>query len=223
MTALVAWPALAVAALALPACSREAREAPEAPRVRLSTENPDGNARAVAEFARDVCIAHIGDPGAIAEAVEAKRWPAEENVASAGQLVTVRDLEHGRIAYSAIPFSAPGGRFDDCQIELDGAVAPSLARVRPLLERALRGFEPELKAGGADRVEWSWRVPPSGERQLSIAASAPSGGATRPGLVIHVSSADYTLGAAASPIESDVNAMAGNDAATSGNVAAPPR
>jgi hypothetical protein len=203
VTPIAAWPALAAALLALPACARETHDVPEVPSVHLSTDNPDGNARAVAEFVRDVCIAHIGDPGGIAGAIEDKRWPAEEDIASAGQMVTVRDLEHGRIAYSALPVSAPGGSFDDCQIELDGAVAPALAPIRPLVEQLLRGVSPRLSVPAPDRFVWTWRVPPNGERQLTLAASAPSGGATRPGLVIHVSRAEYTLGTPSAPPADD--------------------
>jgi hypothetical protein len=40
-------------------------------------------------------------------------------------------------------------------------------------------------------------VPPTGERELTLASTAPRPDSPRPGLAIHVSSAEYTLSAAA--------------------------
>jgi hypothetical protein len=196
--------------LALAGCGRTAQRPPSAPPVHLSTDRPDGNAAGVADFVRRVCIDHIGDPGAIAQAIAESRWPAEEVAASAGQIVTVREMEHGRIAYSAIPFEAPGGRFSDCQVELDGAVAPAIARVAPLIARALQPVSPRRTQNGPDRFAWTWQTPPTGERELTLAATAPRPDSPRPGLTIHVSSADYTLSAAAAPADTDA---AANEAA----------
>lgn len=187
--------------LALPACSRSTSDmqARHAPAVHLSTSHPDSNAAAVVDFVRQVCIDGIGNPDAIAQAIEAERWPAEELAGSAGQMVTVRDLEHGRIAYSAIPFAAPGGQFSDCQLELDGNVAPGLAHVAPLIAQALRGDTLRQTKNGPDQFAWTWRTAPNSERELTLAASAPARQGARPGLTIHVSSAEYTLGSSASP------------------------
>jgi hypothetical protein len=196
-----AWAGAAALLLVLPACSRSTSnmQARRAPPVHLSMRSPDGNAAAVVDFVRKVCIDAIGNPDAIAQAIAAQRWPAEDGAAGAGQMVTVRDLEHGRIAYSAIPFAAPGGQFSDCQLELDGSVAPGLAHVAPLIARALQPVSPRRTQNGPDRFAWSWRTAPNSERELTLAASAPARQGARPGLTVHVSSAEYTLGSGASP------------------------
>jgi len=198
-------------------CSRGEHSAPPAPpAAHLSTRNPDANIGAVVQFVRAACIESITDPGAIEQAIAATRWPVEEDAGSAGQMVTVRDLEHGRIAYSAIPFEAPGGRFHDCQLELDGAVAPGLDRMRAALA-AILPVAPGAAAPGAS--VWRWQPETTREFELELSARPPARGETKPGLSIHVASTVYTLPPSPAPTANE--AIDGNLDSTAPESAAP--
>jgi hypothetical protein len=214
-----------LAAVAAGGCSREERTPAAPPPVHLSTAHPDANAGAIARFVQSVCIESIDDPGAVERAIGASRWPAEEDPGSVGQMVTVRDLEHGRIAYSAIPFEAPGGRFRDCQVELDGAVAPGLDRMRAALAAVIPA-PPPREAAGAPTTTWRWQPDPMRERQLELAATPPRQGGGRPGLSIHVGSTEYTEPPRTPPpaddTPPDLNAAAPAHAATPADDAPPP-
>ena len=218
-----AVPLLLIAAiLGAGGCSRR-QAAPQPPAAHLSTANPDANAEPVARFVRAACIDAIADPGAIEQAIQATRWPIEENVGSAGQMVTVRDLEHVRIAYSVIPFEAPGGRFHDCQVELDSAVAPSIDRMRAALAAVIP--VPALgQPAGRSAATWRWQPDPLRERQIELTAVPAGQAGTRPGLSIHVGGTEYTAPPRAATPDNEMNELntAAPAPAAAGDAAAPP-
>lgn len=186
-------PLLILAAIAAAGCSRSHAPIDNGPRVHLSTTDPERNLAVVLRFVRATCLADVATPAEIAGAIEAQRWPADEVAASAGQPVTVRELEHGRIAYSALPIEVAGGRFGDCQLELDGTVAPSLDRLRAALPALLRGPGLRTVEGRPGETVWRWQPAPDQDREVSLSATAPATAGARPGIKIHVSSSEYTL------------------------------
>lgn len=173
-------------------CSDRSRQpAAQAPAVRLSTENRDGNATAIAELVRRTCLAAIGDPGALAAAIDDSGWTAEPVTAGGGNAPAVWRLDYGEIVHIAM--AAPGGRFGDCVIALDPEFAPRPEKMRDALAPIL-GPQAQLRsAGDPAPIMWQWRPAPDEERRLTIGArlAGQDGRGVRPGLSIHLASAHY--------------------------------
>ena len=148
---------------------------PAPARIRLSTSNADANGAAIAAFVRKTCIDAVNDPGAFDDAVEAAGWAVENDPAAGGGALTIWRLEHGELVYSAIPIELAGSRMRDCQVTIDAAAAPTLARMRAALTPHVRG--PSLRVTTTPaRIVWQWQPGPLEERRLTLGAAA-----TRPG------------------------------------------
>jgi len=184
-----AGPALLAAFAALAACSEPAPP-PAAPlaTVRLSTENPDANAAAVAAFVRRTCLDTAGDAGALAAAVQGSGWNYEQvPAADPAMSISLWRLDHGELVHALVEV-APGARIVDCQVELEGAVAPSIASMRAALGPVIR--QPSMRELGPNPAEvgWQWRQAGNQEWRLTIGppprrrAAAP---ANRPAVAIH--------------------------------------
>jgi len=188
----------ALAALAAFGCSEPTPPPPAAggagAAVRLSSENLDSNAAAVAAFFRRTCIDASADSGAFAAALQGSGWEPEQlRGASEAVPIAAWRLGHGEIVRSELSLG-PGSSFIDCELRLDADVSPSLERMRDTL-RPLLG-QPSLReiSAGPPQVKWQWRANEREERDLTIefAAAAGPGGNTiraRPGLVLHYGSA----------------------------------
>jgi hypothetical protein len=181
--------------VAVAGCSKspatQQREAPRT-RVSLAQQHVDANAGTIADLVKQTCLDSIADPGAIEQALQNSGWAADQDVAAPAEMVTVWDLDHGRIAYSAIPFQAAGASFRDCQVEFDGAVAPSMATMRTALLSKLAGQRLEATHNGPEEYSWHWQPDPLQERDLTIRPMAASQSGARSGLSIHVGSAEFT-------------------------------
>ncbi|HKR24731.1 MAG TPA: hypothetical protein VJS15_05695 [Allosphingosinicella sp.] len=163
-------------ALLLAGCSQPPEpDAPPAATVRLSTGNADSNGAAIAAFVRKTCLDAVNDPAAFDDAVEAAGWGAEVDPAAGGGALTIWQLEHGALVYSAIPIEVAGSRMRDCQVTLDAAVAPTIERMRAALAPLVRHQTLRLRAEPT-RIVWQWRPSQLEERVLTL-APAP----TRPG------------------------------------------
>ncbi|MEA3046804.1 MAG: hypothetical protein QOJ53_1136 [Sphingomonadales bacterium] len=183
-----------LAALAMLGCSEPAPPpAASAPAVRLSSQNPDANAAAIAALFRRTCIDAGADAGAFAAALQASGWAPEQlQGASTVMPIAAWRLSHGEIVRSELSIG-PGVGVVDCELRLDADVSPSLERMRDTL-RPLLG-QPSLRevSAGPPQVKWRWRANEREERDLTIefAAAGQSGNAMqgRPGLVLHYGSA----------------------------------
>jgi hypothetical protein len=161
--------------------------------VRLSTENREANAAAIAAFFRRTCIDASADAGTFATALQGSGWEAEQlQGASTVMPIAAWRLSHGEIVRSELSIG-PGAGVVDCELRLDADVSPSLERMRDTL-RPLLG-QPSLRevSAGPPQVKWRWRANAREERDLTIefAAAGQGGNAmqARPGLVLHFGSA----------------------------------
>jgi hypothetical protein len=190
-----ALPRVALALLLMPACSEPA--APPAPpraAVELSSDNPDSNAPAVAAFFRRTCLDASADSSAFTAALRAAGWAHEQiQAASSAMPIAAWRLDHGELVRSEVSLG-PGANFVDCQLTLDVAVAPSLARMRDAIRPVIRHASLREIGGREPEMKWQWRPGPRQERDLTI-GPAPSGAsrggrAGRTGLTIHFASSE---------------------------------
>jgi hypothetical protein len=195
----------ALAAFALFGCSEPVRPPPEpAVTVRLSSDNPDSNAAAIADFVRRTCLEASGDPGAFELAVQGSGWDYEKiRSADAANPVNAWRIGEGRLFYSRVEVG-PGVRVVDCHVELDSHVAPSVERMRAALRPLLADRSVREARGGAQEVGWQWRPSPDEERALTIAVPAAPrrGGAAaagRRGIAIHFATTPAVAPEAAAP------------------------
>lgn len=166
---------------------------PPAPRVRLSIGDANSNGAAIAAFVRRTCLDAVGDPAAFNDAVEAAGWGAQSDPAAGGGALTIWHLEHGELVYSAIPIELAGSRMRDCQVTIDAAAAPTLARMRSALAPHVRG--PSLRVTSEQaRIVWQWQPGPLEERRMTLAAAAARPGRRavrgRQTLSIHVATTE---------------------------------
>jgi hypothetical protein len=168
--------------------------APKEAAVRLSTENPDSNAPAVAAFFRRTCLETSGDSGAFAAALEGAGWEHEQVQAAVDPMpIAAWRLDHGEIVRSALA-PAPGVNFVDCELTLEPEVAPSLERMRDALRPMLS--HPSLReiSAGPPEAKWQWR--PTARQELDVRIRIVPARATgnrapaRPGLTIRLAMSD---------------------------------
>jgi hypothetical protein len=170
------------ALIALAGCSR----GPEVPKarevtVRLSSENPQGNAPAIAAFFKKTCLDASGDQGAFDIALQSTGWEVVRlQSANAASPINGWQVDHGQL-YQSLAEVGRGQRLIDCHIALDPVVSPSVAAMRAALRPLIR--DPSLRApsGDGQQVRWRWRPRPDAENELTV-GSGPSG------LALHFSS-----------------------------------
>jgi len=171
-----------LAFFALAACQR-APEVPKAPAVtvRLSSENPQGNAAAIATFFKKTCLDASGDQGAFDIALRSAGWEVVRvQTANADSPINGWQIAHGQL-YQSLAEVSRGQRLIDCHIALDPAVSPSVEAVRDALRPMIRDASLRAAPGDARQVRWQWRPRPDAENVLTIGAG-PSG------LAIHFAS-----------------------------------
>jgi hypothetical protein len=195
---------LVLASLALAGCS-EPVSAPVEPvvTVRLSTENADANAPAVAAFFRRTCLDAAADQAAFEQALESSGWEVERTqAATPANPINGWQVDQGQL-YQSFAEVGPGQRLVDCHVALPGAVAPSVARMEAALRPLVR--HPSLRPlpHGPQEVSWQWRPTPFEERVVTIGpleARLNRGGAGgRPGITIHFASTPVGAPPASAP------------------------
>lgn len=184
---------LVLASLALAGCSEPVSAPPEpVVTVRLSTQNADANAPAVAAFFRRTCLDASADQGAFEQALESSGWEVERTqAATSTNPINGWQVDQGQL-YQSFAEVGPGQRLVDCHVALPGTVAPSVARMEAALRPLVR--HPSLRPlpHGPQEVSWQWRPSPFEERVVTIGLlearlnrGAPGG---RPGITIHFAS-----------------------------------
>lgn len=177
----------ALTALALAGCSR-APDTPGAPpvTVRLSTENPQGNAGAIAAFFKRTCLDASGDQGAFDTALQGAGWEVvRTQSASSANPINGWQIDHGQI-YQSLAEVGRGQRLVDCHIALDAAVSPSVEAMRAALRPLIRDASLRARPGDPGEIGWQWRPRPTQENLLTISIAGAAEG--RPGLAIHYAS-----------------------------------
>jgi hypothetical protein len=177
----------ALAVLALAACSR-APEMPGGPTatVRLSTENPQGNAAAIAAFFKRTCLDASANQGAFDTALQSAGWEVvRTQSANSGNPINGWQIDHGQV-YQSLAEVGGGQRLVDCHIALDAAVSPSVEAMRAALRPLIRDASLSARPGEAGEVGWQWRPRPAQESVLTISMAGAAEG--RPGLALHYAS-----------------------------------
>jgi hypothetical protein len=177
----------ALTALALAACSR-APDMPGSPSatVRLSTENPQGNAAAIAAFFKRTCLDASGNQGAFDTALQSAGWEVvRTQSASSGNPINGWQIDHGQV-YQSLAEVGGGRRLVDCHIALDAAVSPSVETMGAALRPLIRDASLRARPGDAGEIGWQWRPRPTQENILTISIAGAAEG--RPGLAIHYAS-----------------------------------
>jgi hypothetical protein len=195
---------LVFAVLILAGCSRApAPPAAAAATVRLSTENRDANAPAVAAFFRRTCLDAAADQGAFEQALRSSGWEVERTqTASSANPINGWQVDRGQL-YQSFAEAAPGRRLVDCHVALPAEVAPSVARMDAALRPLIRHASLRLLPHDPEEVSLQWRPTPFEERAVTIglleARPDRDAGAGRRGIAIHFSSTPVGLppGAAA--------------------------
>ena len=188
---------LVLAVLILSGCSRSPAPYEPVVTVRLSTENADANAPAVAAFFRRTCLDAAADQGTFEQALQSSGWEVERTqTATSANPINGWQVDQGQLHHSYAE-AAPGWRLVDCDVALPAEVAPSVERMDAALRPLIR--HPSLRAlpHGPQEASWQWRPTPFEERAVTIGLleARPNRDAAggRRGIAIHFSSTPVGL------------------------------